>query len=148
MFFRYYFKLRSNYKYKDTFYISKGIILKEIYYSDKNNAPAIKKSEAKKLIESFNILIIDKPEISKLMAEYYTDETRWELSKGYYEAITNLGQDYQFDCPAHFYGSYGSKTANSVSAFRITQMPSKHFGSNIYDLDDSWAGNLILNNKF
>ena len=78
------------------------------------------------------------------MADFYTDEGRWDLTKGYYESFTNLISDWQFVCPTYLYTNFAAFTANSVSAYVITQPSSRHWSSSggaDYTLDDyNWMG--------
>lgn len=51
--------------------------------------------------------------------------------------------DWQYACPTQFYSANAAKSANSISSYVITQSPTKHFGSGMYqyDLDDfNWIG--------
>ena len=77
------------------------------------------------------------------MADYYTNETRWELSKGYFESILNLVTEQSFHCPIHFFANFAAMTANSVSSYRLTYQATKHFTSELmpYGLNDYvWIG--------
>lgn len=78
------------------------------------------------------------------MADFYTDEEKWELEKGYYGSLANLISDWQFVCPAHMYANYAAYTANSVSTYVITQPSSRHWsssGGSDYTLADyNWMG--------
>ena len=86
------------------------------------------------------------------MADYYTDETKWKLSKGYFESILNLVSDHIVKCPIHFFANFAAMTANSVSCYYLTYQATKHYTSQImpYDLNDYlWIGydyNRIINN--
>ena len=62
------------------------------------------------------------------MADYYTNETKWKLSKGYYESYNNLNADDGYNCPVHFYSYYSAMSrANSVSTYVITYQIRVHF---------------------
>ena len=77
------------------------------------------------------------------MADYYTNETKWELSKGYFESILNLLTDHAYNCPVHFFTNFAAMTANSVSSYYLTYKATKHYASAIrrYDLNDYvWIG--------
>ena len=77
------------------------------------------------------------------MADYYTNETRWELSKGYFESILNFKSDRTYNCPVHFFANFAAMTANSVSSYYLTYQATKHYAFVIqpYDLNDYvWIG--------
>ena len=77
------------------------------------------------------------------LADYYADESKFELSNGYYESINNFLTDYNFSCSSHFYATYAAMTANSVSTYVITQTPSKHFKGDFVSIDRNvwnWVG--------
>ena len=85
------------------------------------------------------------------MADYYTNETKWQLSDGYAESAVNLLSDQSFNCPIHFYSSFAALTANSVSSYHITQKATKHLKSILkrYDLNDYyWLGFVHLLTSF
>ena len=72
------------------------------------------------------------------MADFYTNESRWQLSDGYFDAYVNAMSDRMFICPIYFFANYAAYTANSVSTYCITQPMSKHYASDFfrYDLND------------
>ena len=77
------------------------------------------------------------------LAEYYADESKFELSNGYYESINNFLTEYNFTCGTHFYANYAAMTASAVSTYIITQVPSKHFKTDFISIDRSvwdWVG--------
>ena len=69
------------------------------------------------------------------MAACYTNESRWDLSDGYFGAYVNAISDRKFIYPIYFFSNYASYTAHSVSTYCITQPMSKHFGSTTYHYD-------------
>lgn len=77
------------------------------------------------------------------MIDFYTDETKWSLERGYFDSIVNFLTDYTFNCPVHNFAYYSSMTANSVSVYYISQPATKHFMRIVcnYDLNDFiWLG--------
>ena len=72
------------------------------------------------------------------MVDFYINESRWELSGGYFDALGNALSDRRFICPTYFFANYAAYTANSVSSYCITQPMSKHYESQYshYDLND------------
>ena len=69
------------------------------------------------------------------MADFYANESRWELSGGYFGAYMNAVSDRNFNCPIYFFANYAAYMVNSVSTYCITQPMSKHFGSVAYRYD-------------
>ena len=82
--------------------------------------------------------VSDNNEIGKQMADFYTNESRWELSGGYYTAYMNVQSDRSYNCPVYFFANYAAYTANSVSTYCISQPMTKHFRSSAtgFDLND------------
>lgn len=75
------------------------------------------------------------------MAEYYTNESKFELSDGYYESINNFLTEYNFSCSTHFFAHFAAMTADSVATYVITQVPSKHFIAGYLAMDSvRWVG--------
>lgn len=76
------------------------------------------------------------------MADYYTNESMWSLSKGYYESFNNLFADDGFNCPVHFWSYYSAMSqANSVSNYVITYQTRVHFMTVYSKLKNcSWLG--------
>ena len=124
---------------------SVGLFLKDKYYTDQFNAPLIPKEDVKELIKQLGYLKTNKKEFADYMANFYTNESRWELSRGYYDSYTNTIADYEFYCPLHFYLNYAALTANSVSSYQINYLETKHLASSnfVFDLDNySWCTSL------
>lgn len=77
------------------------------------------------------------------MADVYTDERRWMLSKGYYESLENFVNDYSFSCPRYSFSYFAALTANSVYSYYLTEPFSKHYMSSLISYDRStyaWLG--------
>jgi len=116
------------------------------YPTDQFNAPRIPKDDAVRIIRNESIVIPGKRRYNDLLARIYTDETRWELPRGYFDAVQNLIDDQNVNCPVHMYSRAAAKSgANSVSHYLITQQATKHlFEENdlyTYDLNDyAWLG--------
>ena len=120
--------------------------LKQKYnYSDQFNQPLIPKADAIELIKNSNILNSKNNEaIAVAMAVLYTDETKFKLSKGYFEAYyNNLLSDYEFKCASHFFSNFVSLLSNSVSSYLINYQFTKHFNQDWlrFDIDNAqWIG--------
>ena len=72
------------------------------------------------------------------MAKFYSNESRWKLQDGYYDAYLNVLSDRVFNCPVYFFANFAAYTVN-VSSYCITYQVTKHFGSGMfkYDLRDA-----------
>lgn len=93
---------------------------------------------------SFNMPLFhaDTPKLRNKLADLYTDETRWQLANGYFDAITAVKTEYLYTCAYHFFSKQTSMTANRVFNFIIDKVPTKHFAAYTdYDLNDyAWLG--------
>lgn len=104
------------------------------------------------LLLLLSILILRIPQTGKeklnsKIAEYYTDESKFELSKGFYDSYIDLRNEYFFKCPNYFYSNYASMNADKVYNYLISYRPTLHFESAVYRLDEklnlssySWIG--------
>lgn len=109
--------------------------LKDEYYTDQFNAPQIPKEDAKEWIRNYVGLFKGNEKLRNNLADYYTNEARWELPNGYFDSITALKTEYLYTCPHHFFSRQASMTANRVFNYVIDKLPTKHFAANIeYDL--------------
>lgn len=81
---------------------SSKFILKDIFPTDKFNAPKIPKKEAQKIIKASSRLLTGKEEFGDIMAAYYTDETKWQLDDGYAESFSNAVGDQNY----YWYGLF------------------------------------------
>ena len=64
------------------------------------------------------------------MANYYTNESKWSLPRGYYDPFNNLHADDAFYCPVYFWSYYEAMSqANSVSNYVIAHQTRAHFMS-------------------
>jgi len=116
------------------------------YRTDQFNAPRVPKKDAIKIIRNETIVIGERKHNADLLANIYTDETRWKLPRGYFDSIQNLIDDQENNCPVHLYSRAAAASgANSVSHYLITQKATKHRkeASGLYklDLNDyAWLG--------
>ena len=77
------------------------------------------------------------------MADFYTNESRWRLDKGFYDSYTSLCSDSGYNCPVHDFSYYSAMSgANSVSNYVISYKARVHFMSHyvatLYPY--SWVG--------
>ena len=82
-------------------------------------------------------LCADNEKLRNELADYYTDEARWELANGYFDSITALKTEYLYTCPHHFFSRQASMSANRVFSYVIDKLPTKHFAAHHqYDLNN------------
>ena len=69
------------------------------YYVDQFTAPIISKEKAKEFIKNSSILFKGPESFIESVTNYYTNETKWELKRGYIDSFINLNQDLSYLCP-------------------------------------------------
>lgn len=72
------------------------------------------------------------------LASFYTDETKWELPNGYYDAHINALTDHRFNCPIYSFARWAAYSVN-VSVYHINHQMTRHFASANFDYDLSNA---------